>query len=108
MLIAQETVTREGISRRQRGRDRDDRIHQHIGYRIEVAVVPGRIGEYFLVVFKREIPRPQGKDVENFVRRLERHIHQPVNRQHQEQDVKGWHQPGRFSHYWASFRIIRV
>ena len=52
VLVAEEAVAREGIGRRQRHGDRDHRVHHHIDDRVDVAHVPGRVGEDHRVVAK--------------------------------------------------------
>ncbi len=108
MLVAQEAVAREGVCRRQRYRNRDYRVDDDVGNRVDVAVVPGRVGEDLDVVAEREVLWPQGEHAEDLVGGLERHVQQPIDRQHQEQDVEGRHEPLVRLHHSSSLRIIRV
>ena len=89
VLVAQEPVARERIGRRQRHRDRDDGVHHHIDDRVDVAPIPGWIGEdrdrhscaASVACGKSEKPP-------RISFRLEAHIDEPVDRQHQEDDVE--------------------
>ena len=57
--------------------------------RIDVAVVPGGIGEDSDVVVQREILRPQRKRGQNLLIGLEAHVQQPIQGLHQEHYIGG-------------------
>ncbi|MNL48198.1 hypothetical protein D3C87_1710370 [compost metagenome] len=81
VLVAQKPVAREGIGCRQRHEDGDNRVHHHIDDRVDIAVIPGRIGEDDGVVSKRRICRPERQLAQNLAIGLEAHVDEPVDRQ---------------------------
>ena len=91
MLVAQKTIAAKGIGRWQGDTDRDDHIDQYIDDRIDIAVVPRRIGENDAVISQRRIVWKKGEGREYFLIRLEAHIDEPIDRQHQKNDVESRH-----------------
>ena len=113
VLVTEEAVAREGIGGRQCDADRDHRVDADVDQRVDVAVVPGRVGEDRLVVVQREFLREQAECPEDLVGGLERHVQQPVDRQHQEQDVDKRDEPFEVcgalgGHQFFSPRVITV
>ncbi len=112
VLVAEEAVAREGVGRGQRRGDRDHRVQRDVGDRVHIAHVPGGVVEDRRVVGEREGLRPGREAAEDLVRRLERHVEQPVDRQHQEDDVEGRRELRDAGHcaspHFGSSRVIRV
>jgi hypothetical protein len=107
MLVAEEAIARKRVGGRERNRNRKRCVDEHINKRIEITPVPGWVREYLRVIVEGKIPGPQGKLSKNLVGRLERHIQEPINRQHKEQDIDEGHQVAQ-PHYLSSFFIISV
>src|SRR3546814_20988848 len=61
--------------------------------RVDVAAVPGRVGQDLYVARHGELGREPREAAADLVRGLERHVQEPVDRQHQEDDVESRHQP---------------
>ena len=87
MFVAKKAVAREGIGRRQRDADRDDRVDGHVDQAVDVARIPGLVGEDGLVVGPGEVLRPQAEGGQDLLVRLEAHVHHPVDRQDGEHQV---------------------
>jgi hypothetical protein len=84
VLVAEEAVAREGVSRRQRHGDRDDGVENDIFQRVDIAGIPALVGEDALVVLQRRRVRPQRHRRHDLAVGLEAHVDEPVNRQQQE------------------------
>ncbi|MGY4344734.1 hypothetical protein ACVWXM_001198 [Bradyrhizobium sp. GM7.3] len=84
MLVAEETVARERVGRRQRHRNRDDGVEDDIFQRVDIAGIPALVGEDALVVLQRRRVRPQRHRRDDFGVGLEAHVDEPVDRQQQE------------------------
>ena len=87
MLVSQEFIAREGIGGRQSDADGDNHVHHYIGKRIDVTVVPRRIGKNGDVV--GDLNRRRGKRGQDLLISLETHVQQPIQRQHQEDYIGG-------------------
>src|SRR3546814_4896618 len=70
--------------------------------RVDVAAVPGRVGQDLYVARHGELGREPREAAEDLVRGLERHVQEPVDRQHQEDDVERRHQPAVTPHFFRS------
>mmetsp|Transcript_22313 Transcript_22313/g.35566 ORF Transcript_22313/g.35566 Transcript_22313/m.35566 type:complete len:286 (-) Transcript_22313:1486-2343(-) len=86
-LVAKEPVAREGVGRRQRHTDRNDRVQRHVDDRVEIAPIPAWVGKDHPVILQRKGLRKQAEARQDLVRGPETHGHQPIDRQHQKQDV---------------------
>jgi RNase P protein component len=87
MLVAEEAVARERIRRRQRYHEADDRVDADVGEGIDIAPIPGRIGQYLHVVVDDGVvwkERHAGHDV---VVVAQRHVEHPVDRQEQDEQI---------------------
>ncbi len=93
VFVTQETIAGKGIGCRQRHGDRKQGIDHHVDDRIDVTVIPGRIGEDDLVIRQGKFLGKKGETAEDLVGRLEGHGEQSVDRQHQKQDIERGYQP---------------
>ena len=89
MLVPQKFITRESIGGRQRNTDGDNHVHHYVGKRIDVTVIPRRIGKNSDVVVQREVLWPQCKRGQDLLIGLKTHVQQPIQRQHQKDYIGG-------------------
>src|SRR3954452_10911465 len=87
MLVAEEAVAREGIGGGQRERDRQDRVDPDIFQGIQIAGVPGPIGEDRDIIPKGERVRIERHRRDDLLVRLQAHVYEPVDWQEEEDEV---------------------
>jgi hypothetical protein len=88
VLVAGEAVAREGVGGRQREADRQHRVDDDVGQRVDVAGIPGFVGEDADVVVERRLLRQERQAAGDLEVRLEAHVDEPVDRHEQEQQVE--------------------
>ncbi len=87
VLVAHEGIPGKRIGSRQGHQDRNHGVHGHVDDGVYVAPVPGRIGEDLDIVCQCPSLREQREPGKDFIGCLETHRDEPVDRQHQEEDV---------------------
>ena len=85
VLVADEGVAIERVSRRQRDGHRNDSVDRDIGERNAEGMNPGRIIENVDVFLERRMMRPQRQPRHDVGIGAQAHVDEPIDRQHQQQ-----------------------
>jgi hypothetical protein len=86
--VAQELEARKGIGRGQGKGQGHDRVQADIDHGIDIARVPGRVGEDLDVVGKGEVGRIQGKGTQDIGIAAQGHVEHPVDGYKQQHEIE--------------------